>query len=608
MPTQGFQIGNRVSFSYAPAAPKPLQFVDGRSLVGESDPSAFARGAQGMTSALKPLTDSVDNLSKLPLESRKLDIEEKRYALQAVKDQAFIDWTKARTNEKNVHASNEGQLSPGFLAATIDPNDPNSFQNLQDAQMVATVNADEKAKTQNTPENDDGQLPAWDASKPEQTVAAEGADPSLPVIETEAPGAAESEAANQKLAALVRPGVQEAPVSLKTVSGTLPSASSGPLAEPSNDVAPKASAALEAKSAFPELTAAQMREVSAQRAALVASGYRQLKANPDTWQNPKGKIVVDPAVKLQSSASTKKDAKDQDEPTPTGNYIQLEPKEAAELGLPMQAPNPYTGIGSKNVDKMKIQLYKDGEKKVDELDKASKDAGDMTAKIDGIIDLQKNMGGHNVISNMIPPGFDSDVDTMRSYAADLVRDKLKSLGGRILKSEFDLFQKANIGPGVTPEANMHIGNSMKAALTRVSEQHDFFDSYLQRFHNLTGANQAWQEYVTANPLLDPKNPASMNLNDNRVSAHDYFAAKAQNAGQNVPVSADGTDSGKDYFETGEKPTVANKMYLVPVTNSNNEQIMVDKRKITPANTPQDAIALPKGTWYRRPDGQIRQRM
>jgi hypothetical protein len=159
--------------------------------------------------------------------------------------------------------------------------------------------------------------------------------------------------------------------------------------------------------------------------------------------------------------------------------------------------------------------------------KAAQDAGVYTGPL---------AGTNNFFNKALSPFFDSarqrvtNYQTIDSGSSDLARQERQPGEGAI--SNFDASQFLKVVPGAdkTPEFNNAAYAARAQAARLPSEKQEFLREFRRRNGNVVSADAAWNEYLEANPVINPSydinDPATI-LNPGRVNWRQYFGAGSQ---------------------------------------------------------------------------------
>lgn len=156
-------------------------------------------------------------------------------------------------------------------------------------------------------------------------------------------------------------------------------------------------------------------------------------------------------------------------------------------------------------------------------------------------------------------------------------------------SNFDaqMFKDALFGVDKPTATNKNVVTGMRARDKDELNRQNFLSDYETANGHLNGADKAWQSYLDANPIFDPKTSAAeLKLNKNRKTYQEFFGVK---------------DGGSPEVNPGMSLPGANNPIpgLGGVTGNdvNAQTIRV--------NSPDEAMKLPSGTKFMTPDGRVK---
>jgi hypothetical protein len=104
-------------------------------------------------------------------------------------------------------------------------------------------------------------------------------------------------------------------------------------------------------------------------------------------------------------------------------------------------------------------------------------------------------------------------------------------------SDFDamMFQRATLGIQNPLEANRSVAAGLKARQALTRERNSFNEAYYSAVGHLNGAEEAWANYLNANPIFDPGSAETPRLNPQRKSWREYYAVGRGNASAPAPT-------------------------------------------------------------------------
>jgi hypothetical protein len=119
--------------------------------------------------------------------------------------------------------------------------------------------------------------------------------------------------------------------------------------------------------------------------------------------------------------------------------------------------------------------------------------------------------------------FDKDVSDFDSVSNEMQRQAYVPGEGQISNFERELFQRSNIGLGRPKETNEMIINAYRAAAQNTKDRAEFLDRFFRTNKTITGAEELWNIYLTANPILVENQNKNIVRNSNRKSYQEFFS-------------------------------------------------------------------------------------
>jgi hypothetical protein len=245
--------------------------------------------------------------------------------------------------------------------------------------------------------------------------------------------------------------------------------------------------------------------------------------------------VFDPATGL-ATYRKKSEADGLTAPPPRGVTVNLNNGQdtaaqrralAESLGVPLAEVSPYdnSNLSPKGRENLFIANQKAAEKRWADMTEA--DAQHRQT----IADMQrfKELNGKVSTGGMLGlPGVgaaaglvDSDVAELRAITAKIAPNMRPPGSGATSDFDAKQFERATVGIDKPKMANENIANARIAAAQLALDRGAFERAYFDANGHLQGADRAWQQYLTANPIFDPQGK-DYALNANRVGWRDYF--------------------------------------------------------------------------------------
>lgn len=158
------------------------------------------------------------------------------------------------------------------------------------------------------------------------------------------------------------------------------------------------------------------------------------------------------------------------------------------------------------------------------------------------VDLSQEHGGLNLNPMSWAANLKANVQTMQKDAAQVVGMAIPSHGfGRVTNRDLNLFQAGSIGTDKDRATNDAIAQALRIRLGNDLERHQYEQAYSGLHGSLRGAEQAWNDYLNANPIFDPDPKAQVGpsgvhpLNPHRMPWQDYFRQKNQSPLESAPI-------------------------------------------------------------------------
>lgn len=612
MPTQGFQLSPRVSVTYAPAAPRALQFVDGRTLAGEWDGSAMGRGIASGEALIKPLSDAAQLLAEENLKEKQLDIlkatsegrnewyksRAKDLAIKDAAQQVKADQFAALTGQKlglqdravslrerqyNDKAGAGQALADRFGALTGAA----PALDMQSADGTGALSLDPMA--QDEQDLMDGALP--EKEKP----TTDTSDVQSDVERDLSPETTQTNDSSGEV-----PMVRTSDTRIIPGEASAPAATQAPATDANGVAAPVVA-----------LSPEQTRLVNAERAKLEGLGYKRGVNTPDTWYRLNG-AKIESSVDPEVLALSKKKPEDSLAEDANSRKTFLPKDYANDLGIPLDEPNPYYGVTQKQKDKMSAGEQKVAEKILADHEKELAGANETIQNVKAFMD--DNSRENNTLYNKtaghvtwLPgvPGRD-DIADMQRIANKLIPAMRQGTGiSRVTNMDMQIFKGSTLNPSQPQEVNRRIAAGLQTAAEDALEKKSFLENYFVGHGNLRNADKRWQEYVDANPIFDPtkSTPSNPVINNDRPSWQDYFRGR-NNGDIPEPKSLDkesrNAGVAPDIMEKGEAINSENKRYMVPVPGAKGDTVMVDSRRLFHPKTDDDRKGIPAGQLYMDP--------
>jgi hypothetical protein len=216
-------------------------------------------------------------------------------------------------------------------------------------------------------------------------------------------------------------------------------------------------------------------------------------------------------------------------------------------GVPFLIASPYQGLDPKSQqtafqDERK-NYNKVLEKQNEFVDKANKTLAAMDRAENALKKIETGgLYGVPVAGTpyqAVRSAFNKDISDFDSVANEMQRQAYVPGEGQISNFERELFQRSNIGLGRPKETNQTIITAYRAAAQNTKDRAEFLDRYFRTNKTMTGAQELWNIYLTANPIIVEDQDKNIVLNPARKTYLEFFANPVVNArGKNFRLNFD----------------------------------------------------------------------
>jgi len=213
---------------------------------------------------------------------------------------------------------------------------------------------------------------------------------------------------------------------------------------------------------------------------------------------------------------------------PTGKEIARGPAKPGGQFMPetdKQAPWRNV-LDPKKRDEAKIRMGEADRKKVDKLIGAGSTASLMANDIDRFLFLNEKTetGGQYGVwgAKGLTSAFDPEFAEMRSLSDKLTPAMRQGMPGAASDRDVAMFKSGTVGVERDYEANVNIGQGLKAAAQNKVDKAAFYDNYHNERGHTRGAEQEWKDYLESNPIFDHEaGKGSYKLNEKRQTWQEY---------------------------------------------------------------------------------------
>lgn len=196
--------------------------------------------------------------------------------------------------------------------------------------------------------------------------------------------------------------------------------------------------------------------------------------------------------------------------------------------LPATPNTPFYGFTDpKKADDLRKFYAQEGYKQLQGLTEDASTASSTISDIDRFLSLnKKNQTGAFTGGSLVGgtrAAFDPEFAEMQSIADKLTPRMRQGMPGAASDRDVAMFANATVGTSKPYEANQNIGAGLKVAEQNKVDRAMFMQSYYNKRGSLLGAEEAWQQYLEANPIFDPQAPeGEFRLNQSRKPWKQFF--------------------------------------------------------------------------------------
>lgn len=208
-------------------------------------------------------------------------------------------------------------------------------------------------------------------------------------------------------------------------------------------------------------------------------------------------------------------------------------------GVPETAPDPFIGVKGRSRDALINNVRQTAIKRMNDKDTTAQLAAARTLKdrMGRFQDLSQiqDTGGALINTPIIGSAmktFDPELSEMQSIQSELAPKMRVPGSGSSSDIDVQMFKQATIGPEKPKQTNQNIAKAFITAQENLIDRDQFLRDYLDYHGHVQGAEQAWNQYLNANPIFSPNtDPANPALNPDRKTYREYFGATIPNTPQ-----------------------------------------------------------------------------
>lgn len=199
--------------------------------------------------------------------------------------------------------------------------------------------------------------------------------------------------------------------------------------------------------------------------------------------------------------------------------------------VPFLVASPYEGLDAKSQQTMfqdeRKNYNKIQQKQSEQVDKANKTLAAMD-RAERALEKISTGGVYGVPVVGTPAqatmaAFNKDVSDFDAVSNEMQRQAYVPGEGQISNFERELFQRSNISLGRPKETNQMLINAYRAAAQNTKARAEFLDRFFRTNKTTTGAEELWNIYLTANPILVEDQNGNISLNAGRKTYQEFFS-------------------------------------------------------------------------------------
>ena len=213
---------------------------------------------------------------------------------------------------------------------------------------------------------------------------------------------------------------------------------------------------------------------------------------------------------------------------------------APTLGVPRPAVVPWANqTNARDANKVKGEEAKRGAKELDKDEEAARAAAAAANDAKRFLELNAatSSGGASRVGAVraVRGAFSSDVAEMEGITARLAPAMRQPGSGATSDYDAKMFERGTVGLDKPKATNDAIAAGIIARAQQSQDYALFRQTYLEQNGTLQGSDRYWKQYVTANPIFDPK-AKTPTINAARVPWRDYFSGGAPAAPAAAPAA------------------------------------------------------------------------
>jgi hypothetical protein len=231
-------------------------------------------------------------------------------------------------------------------------------------------------------------------------------------------------------------------------------------------------------------------------------------------------------------------------------------------GVPLAPINMYEGLDPKEAANTRRQEFELAKKLRQEIaantDKQRKIKSDMDVAEQALKNIEKKgtqptggvyglpvIGG---VAQSIRTSQDPDAARFRTVAANMQRNAYVPGEGQISNFERELFAQANLDLGRPMKTNYDLIEANRVAADRAIERAKFYDRYFAVNRSMSGADELWDQYLNANPILMQNEQGEIVSNPNRAKSYEEYFRSVAGGGRQMQEPSSARDETRGDME------------------------------------------------------------
>jgi len=231
-------------------------------------------------------------------------------------------------------------------------------------------------------------------------------------------------------------------------------------------------------------------------------------------------------------------------------------------GVPLAPINMYEGLDPKEAANTRRQEFELAKKLRQEIaantDKQRKIKSDMDVAEQALKNIERKgtqptggvyglpvIGG---VAQSIRTSQDPDAARFRTVAANMQRNAYVPGEGQISNFERELFAQANLDLGRPMKTNYDLIEANRVAADRAIERAKFYDRYFAVNRSMSGADELWDQYLNANPILMRNEQGEIVSNPNRAKSYEEYFRSVAGGGRQMQEPSSARDETRGDME------------------------------------------------------------